>query len=301
MSVRASLISFFLRRTLKKRMAEFDDPADVRQAPSLPGSGVPKDVRIRPVDAGGVCAEWITPEGAAADAALLYLHGGGYVFGGLDSHRDIASRLAMASGVRALLIDYRLAPEHRFPAPVEDATAVYRWLLDSGQAPDRLIVAGDSAGGGLSVALMLNLRALGLPLPKAAVLMSPWTDLANTGESVSRYSAADAMISPQAVKKFADLYLDGQNPEDPLASPHYADLSGLPPVQVLVGSEEVLLSDSERLVEKINAAGGMAEIAVWPKMPHVFPILAGVIPEGRQAIEDMSRFIQGKLGLSTSG
>ena len=298
MSIRASLISFFLRRTLKKRMAEFDDPADVRQAPSLPGSGVPKDIRIEPVDAAGVPAEWLTPEGAAEGAALLYLHGGGYVFGGLDSHRDIACRLARASGVRTLLIDYRLAPEHRFPAPVEDATAVYQWLLDGGQAAEQLVVAGDSAGGGLSTALMVNLKALALPLPKAAVLMSPWTDLANTGESVAANDDLDAMISPQAVTKFAGLYLDGQDPTDPLASPHYADLSGLPPVQVLVGSEEVLLSDSERLVEKIEAAGGSAELAVWPKMPHVFPVLAGVIPEGRRAIQDMAGFIRTNLGLS---
>ncbi len=296
MSIRAGLISFFLRRTLKKRMAEFEDPADVRQAPSLPGSRIPKDVRVEAVDAAGVPAEWITPDGAAPGAVLLYLHGGGYVFGGLDSHRDIACRLARTAGVRTLLIEYRLAPEHRFPAPVEDATAVYQWLLDGGQTADRLMVAGDSAGGGLSVALMLNLRKLGLPLPKAALLMSPWTDLANTGASVALHAKADAMISPQAVAKFAGLYLNGQDAKDPLASPLYGDLSGLPPTRVLVGSEEVLLSDSERLVERINEAGGSAEISVWPKMPHVFPILAGVIPEGRQAVLDMSAFLKTQLG-----
>ena len=215
----------------------------------------------------------------------------------VDSHRDIACRLARTAGVRALLVDCRLAPEHRFPAPVEDATAVYQWLLENGQAAEQLMVAGDSAGGGLSMALMVNLKTLGLPLPRAAVLMSPWTDLANTGESVARHAAADAMISPEAVEKFASLYLNGQDPTNPLASPHYADLSGLPPVQVLVGSEEVLLSDSERLVSGIKAAGGSAEIAIWPKMPHVFPVLAGVIPEGRQAIEDMSGFIRANLNL----
>ena len=298
MSARASLISFFLRHTLKKRMAEFDDPADVRQAPSIPGGGVPKDVRVEPVDAGGVPSEWIIPDNAAAGATLLYLHGGGYVFGGLDSHRDIACRLARAAGVRTLLIDYRLAPEHRFPAPVEDATDVYRWLLEGGQTAEQLVVAGDSAGGGLSTALMVNLKSLALPLPRAAVLMSPWTDLANTGDSVVQHAARDAMISPEAVEKFASLYLDGHDPTDPLASPHYADLSGLPPVQVLVGSEEVLLSDSERLVSRIEAAGGSAELAVWPKMPHVFPVLAGLIPEGRRAIDDMSGFIRTNLGLS---
>jgi acetyl esterase/lipase len=298
MSVRASLISFFLRRTLKKQMATFEDPADVRQSQRLPGARMPKDMIITSVDAGGVAAEWITPGASADGEALLYLHGGGYVFGGLDSHRDIACRLAQAAGLRVLLIDYRLAPENPFPGAVEDATTAYRWLLDGGQAAERLVVAGDSAGGGLSVALMVQLKALGLPLPKAAVLMSPWVDLANTGDSLSMHADADAMLSPQAMEKFATHYLNGQDPKDPLASPLYADLSGLPPTQVLVGSEEVLLSDSERLVERIRSAGGSAEIAVWPKMPHVFPILADVIPEGRQAIEDMSGFIRSNLSLS---
>ena len=297
MSIRASLISFFMRRTLKRRMANFEDPEEVRGAASLPGAKIPKTVTVMPVDAGGVGAEWIVPDAAADGAALLYLHGGGYVFGGLDSHRDIACRLAQATGVRALLLDYRLAPEHRFPAALEDATLAYRWLLDGGQVADRLVVAGDSAGGGLSVALMSRLQSLDVPLPRAAVLMSPWVDLANTGDSVARFSDADAMISPQAVAKFANLYLGGQDARNPLASPLYADLAGLPPTQILVGSEEVLLSDSERLAASINAAGGQVELNVWPKMPHVFPLLAGLIPEGRQAVEDMSGFIRSKLSL----
>ncbi len=295
MSIRASLISFFMRHTLKKQMANFDDPEEVRGASSLPGAKIPESVTVTAVDAGGVSAEWISPDTANEDSALLYLHGGGYVFGGLDSHRDIACRLAQAAGVRTLLLDYRLAPEYRFPAALEDATAAYRWLLDGGHSADRLALAGDSAGGGLSVALMSQLKSLELPLPKAAVLMSPWADLANTGESVSRFAAKDAMISPQAVEKFASLYLGDQDPKHPLASPLYADLSGLPPIQVLVGSEEVLLSDSERLVAGIISAGGQADLAVWPKMPHVFPILAGVIPEGRRAVDDMSAFIRRHL------
>ena len=300
MSIRASLISFFIRRTLKKRMAEFEDPEEVRGNASLPGTKIPDTVTVTAVDAGGVSAEWIAPDDAVDGAGLLYLHGGGYVFGGLDSHRDIACRLAQGAGVRALLIDYRLAPEHEFPAALEDALAAYRWLLDGGQAADRLVVAGDSAGGGLSVALMTQLKSLQVPLPKAAVLMSPWTDLANTGDSVTRFGEADAMISPQAVAKFANLYLGDQDATNPLASPLYADLAGLPPTQILVGSEEVLLSDSERLAAGINAAGGQAELAVWPKMPHVFPLLAGVIPEGRQAVQDMSGFIRGNLDLPPS-
>ena len=289
-----------MRRTLKKRMAEFEDPDQVRGSTSLPGAKIPETVTVSPVDVESVQAEWIVPEGAAEGAAMLYLHGGGFVFGGLDSHRDIACRLAQAAGLRTLLIDYRLAPEHRFPAALEDAITAYRWLLDGGQAADRLVVAGDSAGGGLSVALMTQLKSLALPLPKAAVLMSPWVDLANTGDSMARNADLDAMLSPQALEKFASLYLDGQDANSPLASPLYADLSGLPPVQVLVGSDEVLLSDSERLVAQIEAAGGSADLAVWPKMPHVFPILAAVIPEGRQAITDMSSFIRANLGVPVS-
>jgi monoterpene epsilon-lactone hydrolase len=227
---------------------------------------------------------------------ILYFHGGGYVFGDPDSHRDIAWRLGKESGSKVLVVDYRLAPEHRFPAAVDDAAASYRWLLQQGFAPDRIAVAGDSAGGGLAVALMVTLKNLGIDLPKVAVLMSPWVDLAMTGTSMVDNAKSDVMLSPEAISIFASYYLGDTNPKAPLASPVFADLSGLPPTLVLVGSKEVLLSDSETLVEKINTAGGDARLSVWPKMPHVFPILASVIPEGKKAVLDMADFLRIHLG-----
>ena len=295
MSIRASIVSWVMRHTVKKRMATFDDPADVRQQGGMPGAKLPRDVGVEAVQAGGGGAEWVIPQGAATDAALLYLHGGGYVFGGLDSHRGIAWRLAKASGLQVLLVDYRLAPEHPYPAAIEDATEAYRWLLEQGYNGDRIVVAGDSAGGGLSVALMVNTRSVGLPMPKAAVLMSPWVDLAMTGPSMQTYAEQDAMLSPQAIGKFASLYLQGADPKSPLASPVFADLSGLPPTCVLVGSKEVLRSDAETLVERLKQVGGQAQLTVWPNMPHVFPVLAGIIPEGKRAIADMGDFIRSHL------
>jgi len=295
-SIRASLVSLVLRHTLKRQMATFEDPVVMRRRAGLRGGRVPDGVSVEPVDIAGLAAEWVHTREHTADAVLLYLHGGGYVFGGLDSHRDIARRLAESAGVRVLLLDYRLAPEHRYPAAVEDATTAYRWLLDQGFAAGRIIVAGDSAGGGLSVALMVNLKALDLPEPIAAVLMSPWVDLTMTGASLQANASVDAMLSPEAIRRFAAHYLGDGDPGATLASPVFADLSGLPPTYVIVGSNEVLLSDSETLVDRINAAGGQAVLEVWPKMPHVFPVLSALIPEGRQAIRDMAAFIRASLG-----
>jgi monoterpene epsilon-lactone hydrolase len=296
MSIRASLLSLFMRLTIKKQMATLDDPVAFRERPGGFGGKIPESVKSTPVDAGGVPSEWVEWSGVPEDSVILYFHGGGYVFGDPDSHRDIAWRLGRESGSKVLVVDYRLAPENRFPAAVDDATDSYRWLLEQGFSPDRIAVAGDSAGGGLAVALMVNLKNLGMALPKVAVLMSPWVDLAMTGASMVSNARSDAMLSPEALSIFASYYLGDTNPKAPLASPAFADLSGLPPTLVLVGSKEVLLSDSETLVEKINATGGNARLSVWPKMPHVFPILAAVIPEGRKAVSDMGEFLCIHLG-----
>jgi acetyl esterase/lipase len=292
------MVSFFLRHTMKKRLAGFEDPAALRERANRPMGRVPEAVAIEPVVAGGVPAQWVRWPGCSDAAALLYFHGGGYVFGGLESHRDIAWRLSEQTGIGVLVVDYRLAPEHRFPAAVDDAAASYSWLREQGFAAHRIAVAGDSAGGGLALSMMLALKARGEPLPGAAVLISPWADLALTGTSMQRNERADAMLSPAALGKFATLYLGDADAKSPLASPLFADLSGLPPTRVLAGSTEVLRSDAEVLVKRINAAGGNAELQLWPKMPHVFPILAAVIPEGRQAITDMAAFLRANLGLA---
>ncbi len=301
MSIRASLLSLFMRLTIKKQMATLDDPAAFREHSGGFGGKIPESVKYTPVEAGGVPSEWVEWPGAPEDSAILYFHGGGYVFGDLDSHRDIAWRIAREAGSKVLVVDYSLAPENRFPAAVDDATHSYQWLLEQGFTADRIAVAGDSAGAGLAVALMVNLKNLGMVLPKVAVLMSPWVDLAMTGASISSNAKSDAMLSPAALSKFASCYLGDTNPKAPLASPVFADLSGLPPTLVLVGSTEVLLSDSKTLVEKINAAGGSARLSVWPKMPHVFPILASVIPEGKQAVLDMAEFLRTHLSTTRLG
>lgn len=295
MSIRAGLISFFLRHTLKKQMASFENHQKLRKQAGAAIGKLPAEVETQAVDAGGVTAEWVRWQGAKNDAVILYLHGGGYIFGGLDSHRGLAWRLAKASGSEVLVVDYGLAPEHPFPAALGDAIASYQWVLDQGVSAQRVILAGDSAGGGLAAALMVKLKELALPQPKAAVLLSPWADLTLSGNSLQKNAKKDAMLSPQALTKFTELYLGDADPKSPFASPVFADLSELPPVYVVVGSDEVLRDDSERLVENIRSAGGQAQIAVWPQMPHVFPLLAAIIPEGAQAIEDIAEFVREQL------
>ena len=295
MSLRASVISFVLRHTIRKQMSTFEEPAALRKQMGRSMGKPPADVAVEQVDAGGVPAERLVPEAAASDAVLLYLHGGGYLFGSPDSHRDIACRLARAAKLEVLLIDYRLAPEHPFPAAVEDATAAYRWLLAEGFAAERIVIAGDSAGGGLATALMVHLKTLELPLPGAAALISPWVDMTLLSESLLGNAESDVMLSPEAINRFATHYLNGQDPRSPLASPLYADLSGLPPVYVIVGSGEVLLNDAKSLDENLKAAGGRAELTVWPGMPHAFPVFSRLVPEGRQAIRDISSFLTAQL------
>ena len=301
MSLRASMMSFLMRHTVKKRMASFDDHRALRDRAGGPTGRTPREVDTEGVDTGGVAAEWVRWPGGAEHAVILYLHGGGYVFGGPDSHRGMAWRLARASGLSVLLVDYRLAPEHPYPAAVDDAALAYRWLLERGVDAGRLVVAGDSAGGGLAAALMVRMRSEGVALPRAAVLISPWADLTMSGASMTENAEADAMLSPESVRRFADLYLGEADPRTPYASPVYADLSCLPPVYVMVGSTEVLLSDSETLVTNINAAGGTAELTIWPNMPHVFPIFGALIPEANQAIADMGQFIRRHVEVDQRG
>ena len=221
---------------------------------------------------------------------VLYLHGGGYVFGGYGSHCEIASEMADLIGGRALLLEYRLAPEHPFPAAFEDALSSYRWLLDDGYKPEDIFLAGDSAGGGLSVALLLALKKIGLPLPKAVCLFSPWVDLTCAAASIESNALSDCMLSPGALDRFKSHYLRGADPLDERASPIFGDLSGLPPTYVAVGSKEILLDDSKQLVEKIRSTGGSAELSIWRNMPHVFPILSSVIPEGRLVLKEFASF-----------
>jgi acetyl esterase/lipase len=244
------------------------------------------------VDAGGVPAEWIRGPGAGEAATIYYLHGGGYTIGSIGSHRGLISRLSKASGARALAIDYRLAPEHPFPAGLEDAVRAYRWLLAQGADPSTIVIAGDSAGGGLTLATLLSLRDAGDPLPAAAVLLSPWTDLDASGESTQTRAALDPMIPVDPLKRMAHLYAGDRPLTDPLVSPLYAGLHGLPPMLIHVGDHEVLLDDSTRLAERAKAAGVDATLEVWDEMIHVWQFFAPLLPEATQAIERIGGFIR---------
>ncbi len=254
----------------------------------------PEGVRFEPVQAAGVPAEWVDAEGVDSGRTLLYLHGGGYVVGSIATHRALAGRLVQASGVRGLLIDYRLGPEHPFPAAVEDATAAYRFLLAEGVEPANIAIGGDSAGGGLTFATMVALKDAGDPLPGAAIALSPWVDLEGIGESMLTKADVDPLIERNGLRAMADLYLNGADPRNPLAAPLYADLSGLPPTLVQVGTAETLLDDSIRIVERAREAGVAIELEQFEDLVHVFQTFAPV-PEALDAIEKLGAFVKRHL------
>jgi epsilon-lactone hydrolase len=250
-------------------------------------------VEVTPVDAGGVPGE-MAASPAAEHRHILYLHGGGYVIGSLDSHRSMATHLAAAAAADVLLLDYRRAPEAPFPAALEDAVLAYGWLLECGADPARTVVAGDSAGGGLTVATLLALRDRGIALPAAGVCLSPWTDLACTAESITTRAAADPMVRSVDLERWASTYLAGADPRDPLASPLYADLAGLPPLLVHVGGREVLHDDATRLAERARAAGVETELLVEDEMIHVWHFFAGMVPEADEALARVAAFIRAR-------
>jgi epsilon-lactone hydrolase len=244
----------------------------------------------------GVPAEWVSAAGSLADRAVLYLHGGGYVLGSIDTHRELAARISAASGARCLVIDYRLGPEHRFPAAVDDAVAAYRFLLDCGYTPAKLAIAGDSAGGGLTMATLVALRDAKLPLPATAVGISPWVDLTGDSETMTSKAAVDPMVQREPLRTLAKHYLGSADPRTPLASPLFADLKGLPPLLIQVGDSETLLDDSRHFAERARKAGVEVELEVWPEMIHVWHAFAALLPEGREAIERLGAHLRKRLG-----
>jgi acetyl esterase/lipase len=258
------------------------------------GSTAP--VAYERVCAGGVDGEWISPVNVPEDNAILYFHGGGFRLGSVTSHRDLMAQIALASGCRVLAINYRLAPEHRFPAALDDALAAYGWMLDRGLKSENVAFAGDSAGGNLVLAAMLALRERGLPLPVSAVLMSPWTDLAATGSSYVSRAEADPIHQRSMILALAKNYLGGQgDPYDPLVSPLYADLAGLPPLLIQVGDRETVLDDSVMFADLARAAGVDVSLEVWDGMIHVFQMFGAELPEARQAIASIAGFLNRHL------
>jgi monoterpene epsilon-lactone hydrolase len=283
--VRAHLARIAPATTIAEKRAQYDRAERV-----FP---VPPGVAITQIQ-GPVSAEWLEPPSARPGAAIIYLHGGGYVIGSPRSHRHLAAAIGRAAQAAVLLPDYRLAPEHPFPAAVDDAVAVYRWLLGRGQAPARTVLAGDSAGGGLTVATLLALRDGGLTLPAAAVCISPWVDLSGSGASYTAKAASDPIVTRDGVMEMARAYLGSADARSPLASPLFADLSRLPPILIQVGSEEVLLDDSVALAGSAKGAGVDTTLEIWPDMIHVWHWFLPLLDEAQSAVDGIGAFARAR-------
>jgi acetyl esterase/lipase len=255
------------------------------------------DVTVEPATANGVRAEWTSTPQDDRDAALLYVHGGGYVIGSLDSHRHMVSEAGRATKAWALALAYRLAPEHPFPAAVEDAVSGYRYLLSRGIRPGRIAIAGDSAGGGLVVAAMLAIREAGLAQPACGWCISPWVDMEGIGESMSSKAETDPMVQREGLLEMARLYLGGADPRSPLAAPIYGDLSGLAPLLIQVGAAETLLDDAIRLAKVAGAADVRVDLQVWPEMVHVWHLFHPELKAGLRAIEAGGAYVRGMMGM----
>jgi epsilon-lactone hydrolase len=298
-SLQAHLAVWIIKWRVKRRLKSCRDYRLARQILKPDPYQIPASVRVTPAEVNGIPGEWVkSPD--SAENVVLYLHGGGYFGCSAETHRPITASFAL-HGFRVFAPNYRLAPENPFPAAVDDAAAVYRGLLGEGHSPRRIVVAGDSAGGGLALSLMLVLRAEGAPLPAAAALFSPWTDLAATGDSVRTNARSCAMFNGPAVGPTARLYLGNADSSNPLASPLYADLSGLPPMLIHVGADETLRDDSTRLAEKARAAGVSVELKVWPVVPHVWQLAPHKIPEARQSLQETAEFLRRHTAAENSG
>ena len=260
-----------------------------RNEPRLEG------VRLIRFKIGDIPCEWVLAPGADPDLRLLYLHGGGWVSGSGGNYLPLAADISLAASCAVLLPDYRLAPEHPFPAPVEDAETAYRWLLEKGADPTRLCIAGDSAGGGLTVAALTLIRDAGLPLPAAGICLSPWTDMEATGGSMDKNSGVDPMIVRAGILDFATTYLKGADPKSPLATQLHAALNGLPPLLIQVGSIETLLDDSTRLEVAAKKAGVEVTLEIWDDMPHVWHMFAPKLPEAVKALESVGTFFKARI------
>ncbi len=264
------------------------------------GAPLPEGTTVESVDAGGVPSEWIRVDGASGEGVVLYLHGGGYCIGSIATHRAMATRFAAAGRARVLDVDYRLAPEHPHPAAVDDAVAAYRWLLGTGVAPEHVVIGGDSAGGGLVVATLVALRDGGDPLPAGGFCLSPWVDLECAGETFDTKADVDPMCSREGLREMAAAYAGDHDLRAPLVSPVHADLAGLPPLLIHVGTAETLLDDSVRLAERARAAGVEVHLEAWDDLVHVFQAFAPVVPEAVEAIEGIGAFVQERLGTQIS-
>ncbi|HEV7260538.1 MAG TPA: alpha/beta hydrolase [Bosea sp. (in: a-proteobacteria)] len=256
---------------------------------------MPEDVVVEPVDANGVKAEWTTTPAADPARVIMFLHGGGYVSGSIKSHRHMIAQAGREAGARTLALGYRLAPEHPFPAALEDALTGYRFLLSQGFLPANIVMAGESAGGGLTIATLVSLREAGMPLPACAWCSSPWTDLAMSGATIQTKAAVDPLIQGPYLHELAAAYLQGGDPRLPMVSPIYADLRGLPPLLIQVGSNETLLDDAIRLAGVAAAADVRTTLQVWPHMIHGWHLYYAQLGDGRRALAEVGAFVRATL------
>ncbi|MGC2199453.1 MAG: alpha/beta hydrolase [Stellaceae bacterium] len=299
MSLQAEIVRLGLRSFIKRRNCGGVTVAQHRQFVSAAERLVPNPpayTRTLAIDADGVKAHLITTPASDERRHVLFLHGGAFIVGSPHLYRHVTWRVAAAARACVLAVDYRLAPEHPFPAALEDAFTAYNWLLADGADPKRIAVMGDSAGGGLVFSLMLRLRDEGRPLPAAAVALSPWTDLALTGASLRRNATADPMLRSDEPPLFVTGYLAGVDPRTPYVSPLYGDPAGLPPTIIQVGSDEVLHDDAVRMADRMRAAGCHVELEIWSRMPHVWHVFVPLIPEARRAINRIGSFVRERTG-----
>ncbi|MBO0738710.1 MAG: alpha/beta hydrolase [Alphaproteobacteria bacterium] len=299
MSMRSEVVRLGLRWLVKRRNCRELSIEDHRQFVANAERLVPDppaSTQTLRVGVGAVKADLITTPGSAARRYVLFLHGGGFIVGSPRLYRHLTWRFAETTRARVLAVDYRLAPEHPFPAALEDAISAYHWLITNGADPRQIAIIGDSAGGGLVFSLMLLLRDEGVPLPGAAVALSPWTDLALTGSSLRINAVADPMLNAEDPPQFVADYLAGADPRTPYVSPLYGDPAGLPPTIIQVGSDEVLRDDAVRMADRLRAAGCEVELEIWPRMPHVWHVFAPLVPEARRAIERVGSFVRSKTG-----
>ena len=287
------LLIFRVKQFLFDRSGALNVDKDRQELETLAKTFKPlAPIQTTSVVANNVSAEWITPQGISTERVILYIHGGSFNSGSVVSHRALAANIAMACKARALIIDYRLAPEHPFPSALQDALAAYDWLLSNGIPAGQVAIAGDSAGGTLSLTLLIQLRDQGKPLPAMAVCLSPATDFTLSGESWTRNRTKDVMLNLRNIRTAGEIYLRGADLRSPLVSPLYADLHGLPPILIQVGSVEVLLSDATRFAEKAKEVGVSVTLEVWDGMQHVWQYTASFLPEARQAIRNIGEFAE---------
>ena len=298
-SLRSKIITWNLKRTVKSQPLHELEPELLRTefksfAPKKP----PRDVTQAIVEEGAIRGEWHKPKISENGRTILYFHGGGYYFGSAEAYRGLTYALARECKADVFSLDYRQAPEDPYPAAVEDAVAAYQWLLANGRDPKNINIMGDSAGGGLSIALLLALKERGIQMPAGAVIYSPWADMSVSGASIDENNESDAMFTKPVIIGGAEKYLAGADPKSPLASPIFGDLAGLPPINIYASADEILRDDAVRLHERLQEAGVQSTLTIEKGLTHIWPLYVGKMPEAIKTIRETATFIGERTGAS---